>query len=1342
MCDMRQRLLFVWMICLLVCLCSNHPIFAAERDAEAAMQAAQGEIPELADIPRPDHLIDFTKGEVMPPVKKVGVRTLNLGPTGIVGIPNGWYEGDQIQVAVILPGSPAEGKLLPGDVVLGVAGNDFTPARHLGVDLGNAIIRAEEESGKGRLDLHIWRDLNYTKRGAPKDMLGVDLDDLFAKANEPQLYEWQEEEERDFSVNNEGYDEFPIVGMETNITLQLEVMGTYSATSPWKCPVAEKIREDALKVVANEFTPSENRRVRKRPNWPGVLALVGSGKPEYIALAKSWVHKQDKFTQDMNLDTDLRDMPYRGMQSWATGFDALEQAIYYDATGDEFVLPEIRKRAIWAAMGQNGGGSWGHTFSFPEFNGGELHKRNPGYGGMNNAGTRCFFLLTLAKKFGIEHPEIDDAIERATRFFGTYIDKGCIPYGYHPPWPSDDSNGKNYGATYAFHVLGNKYAAKFFAMHSANAAFSRRGGHGSATLWYYTPFSSFLAGPKPIMLAMRNMRWFYTLARRHDGSFVFQGKQAGINGENKGMRAATATHAMYYSVPLQKLIITGKDADKRFWMDDEDISELLLSARGQFTDPLLLKASGKPLEERSTDDLIDMLDHFYPNIRRSIAKELGKRFNAGENDIIPKVVALLSSTDARAREGACYTLTACGSDHVLANLSKIASLLDDPAEFVRMTAVKTMSMATDVKQPGKELELLLKAAVDDYDGITMDHGNVRTAVKNALFGGKKQDVKSSALYSNPFQMGFDPELVRSALENIITLDPSGALSAEWTRDTVIGLAGPVVHVASEMQMNDAMFAGPRQEVGKELLKKYGYREFYEADLDILRKRVKLDRDMRIGVEFLHRRKLGYLGYVTISALKENPSAYVEHLPAMIQWLQDEPLTVVNEGEETSAWLGDLVTYVQDHTSKEKSTTYLRDDVFRSYTSELAKLPDVKAKVAYCRKTLANPKGRDYFRKLAAITHVKDMLGENAIPIMAPYFGHDQWRIRELVHDYAVDLVQAGALDQVVALLSSRDENQVIGVLEALADAGDSASLKAVGSVLKHTSPKVRGAAIQAAFRIAGDRAFDLVFRFLDDATKTDDFMGVESALLSRKEDPSFRIRVSEEAVSRLPGSSVPVRRSLAWLLAQIGGAENLKVLQLAAAHSDDKEDIENIVRALSLSPDQAANEVLIAIAEVGRLHLDIVAKHSYHRMIGPEGLKSILDRERVDFAREILNRKLDKRMIQYLSRVYTGRSIQLLFEVMQKSDQTNLAATSIIGAAEGMKDPPADEAQIATDALTQVIEFIEVNYLRGGMQAHMSKEDNYLGWKNLQARAGKVLLKVHKPQETPVPTFDDMDLDF
>ena len=213
------------------------------------------------------------------------------------------------------------------------------------------------------------------------------------------------------------------------------------------------------------------------------LALVASGKPEHRELVREWVRGEKSPwrppTEKIGAKFEPGYKGYKGYQSWHYGFDGLDCAIYYDATGDDYVLPALRKYAIEAAMGQAGGGSWGHTFSFPSFNGGKLHGWNPGYGALNAAGNRCFFLVALAQQLGIEHPEIDLAVKRGHKFFGSYTDKGAIPYGMHGAAASDDSNGKNVGVAFAMKAIGDKHGAKFFAQMSTHASFTRRGGHGN-----------------------------------------------------------------------------------------------------------------------------------------------------------------------------------------------------------------------------------------------------------------------------------------------------------------------------------------------------------------------------------------------------------------------------------------------------------------------------------------------------------------------------------------------------------------------------------------------------------------------------------------------------------------------------------------------------------------------------------------------------------------------------------------------------------------------------------------------------------------------------------------------
>jgi hypothetical protein len=165
---------------------------------------------------------------------------------------------------------------------------------------------------------------------------------------------------------------------------------------------------------------------------------------------------------------------------------------------------------------------------------------------------------------------------------------------------------------------------------------------------------------------------------------------------------------------------------------------------------------------------------------------------------------------------------------------------------------------------------------------------------------------------------------------------------------------------------------------------------------------------------------------------------------------------------------------------------------------------------------------------------------------------------------------------------------------------------------------------------------------------------------------------------------------------------------------------------------------MLALAKLGKKHLDIVSSQAVRRMVGPNGTSDVTDKQRLDFAEPMLALKHEPSLITYLGKVHTGRSVKVLYEVM-KNGSAAIAAPVIISAGDGMEKAPDAEKAVAADALTGVIEYIEVTKLRGGPMAHV--EDNYAGWKETQSQAGKVLLKIHKPKEAAIPKLDDKDLD-
>ncbi|MFZ9935775.1 MAG: DUF6288 domain-containing protein [Luteolibacter sp.] len=178
-------------------------------------------------IPKPD----FTKGD---PIPADATHDWNLGATGC----RGWMFSDnrstavarQIKITKVAKGSPADGILAPGDVILGVAGKPFSHDPR--VEFGKALTAAESEAGGGKLGLTRWKE-----------------------------------------------------GRTEEVTLKLPVLGTYGATAPYGCQKSTHILVTGCEALAKRIAdPSyrENPIVRSL----NALALLASGDSKYLPLVK------------------------------------------------------------------------------------------------------------------------------------------------------------------------------------------------------------------------------------------------------------------------------------------------------------------------------------------------------------------------------------------------------------------------------------------------------------------------------------------------------------------------------------------------------------------------------------------------------------------------------------------------------------------------------------------------------------------------------------------------------------------------------------------------------------------------------------------------------------------------------------------------------------------------------------------------------------------------------------------------------------------------------------------------------------------------------------------------
>ena len=1275
--------------------------------------------PKLSNLP------DLTKGDPVPKSAKKPPTVWTLGPTGIVGLMIGKFEGYQFAVKGALKGSPSEGKILEGDVITGINGQKLQRGGHLGVTIGNAIIEAEKVNNGGKITFSVWRDQNYFKRQGGQKVTGIDIDAIFAQARDDNsLYEWKEEEERKQEVRNIRYGEFPIDGVDLEVELTLRTFPEYSDTAPYNCPKTMAILEDAYKVLEEKFIVDPNKKRSGRGGIIEAMALIASGRPEHRQIVQDWVRSEHSPWRPPSQPSGEMFKPgyrgYKGYQSWNHGYSGLYCALYYEATGDDYVLPALRKYAIDTALGQSALGTWGHTFAYPSFNGGEFHRMNPGYGALNAAGNRCFFLISLAQKMGIDHPSIPEAVERAHQFFSSYIDQGCIPYGDHPAYGSDDSNGKNSGVAYAMKLLGDDYGAKYFSMMSSHCSFRRSGGHGHDYHGNWSYWAANLSGPEVRTLGERNLRWRRTLCRMFDGRFVYHSPTTAQYG---ALRDPTATEVLTHSVIFKQTLITGKDPNPSLYPDERELKQLLSSAYGMFKDPWLKTKVTAPLLNRDTKALLDDLDIFYPQARGSIGKELAKRFQAGEKDIPEKLIALLKHEAPRYRDGAVRALGACGEDVILSNLTQLIPLLNDPKDFVRVSTVQVINRC----EPSQEAQLAALEAT-----IATPKSVAPNSVRNAAMELFAKDIP---LANQPFESGFDEGKVYQALESLILLDPANHSTLlkhareTWSKETIVRLAGPLTFAAEEEQIGDQMFAN-RSRPAQEVLGKFGYKEATLATAHRLRKQASIPRRLRPYVGF--KRPL-----MDADTVKNNPAAFIEFVAEMETVLTDDPNAEVVDKlvkPPVTTTIHELYEAVKSSEDKAAQLPSIADDVNRRFQQELINAGNTGAQIKFCRQELRDVSLKTTFRKLAAMDVLVEFLGPDAIEDLVPYLSHPEIRLRDHSRQLTANLIRSGGgplLEQAIT------PEYLAGILYAYGLSGDASGVPISRKALSHELPSVRQAAIETLAQLQKQEAIGAILKHLETATEPEDRAGCENALLAIARDPSAIPLIREGAAKLVAAERPEIRESCYYLLARLGDDASIALLQVFG-RTDSLEELERLAEALSYSPSRKADQLMLELASTDQKSARIVGKHSVRRLVlGPKGFGDLTDSERMDFAEPMLQLDMDRRLIQFLSNVHHARALRTLMDCLKRGYSG--AAESLISNAERAEGYSPQDTKIAAQALEDIIEYIEVTQLRGGPKDKDFRE--YPKWKSLQARAGKVLLKVYQPEAEPIPTFDLLDFE-
>lgn len=702
----------------------------------------------LASAPKKISHPDFTKGD---PIPEGADHDWNLGATGA----RGWMYSDklvttdarQIRITEVKNASPADGALEESDVILGVAGELFTYDPR--TELGKALTVAESEAGGGKLALTRWRG-----------------------------------------------------GKTEEVTLTLPVLGSYSATAPYQCPKSKHILEEGCKVLAERIDESSyktNPIIRSL----NALALLASGKPEYIPLVK----KEVEWAADYSATS---------FQTWYYGYVIMLLSEYVMATEDDSVMPGLRRLAMEAASGQSIVGSWGHKFAGSD-------GRLMGYGMMNAPGLPLTTSLVMARAAGVKNPEVSSAIERSARLLRFYIGKGAVPYGDHHPWiQTHEDNGKCGMAAVLFSLLNEPQGAKFFSrMSIASHGSERDTGHTGNfwnILWSIPGVAQ--SGPQATGAWMEEYgSWHFDLARRWDNTFLHQGPP------NKGLDSyrrwdCTGAYLLAYAMPLREIYLTGKRQPIAPQVNAATAKQLVLDGRGWSN-----KDRQSAYDGFDQAALFSRLVSWSPVVRERAAMALARH----EKVPMKPLLAMLEGSSIESRLGACQALAQLKSKAAPA-VPALRAMLKHEDLWLRIKAADALAAIGDAAMPAVPELLELLAQVDkEKDPRGMQQRYLSFALFNrrgGLLGRSLEGVDRELLY----------RAVRAGLKNDDgrARGSFGSVYQRLSFEEIKPLLPAIHRAVVEPSPSGIMFADGIRKEGLKLLATHRIEEGMQACVDYTR----------------------------------------------------------------------------------------------------------------------------------------------------------------------------------------------------------------------------------------------------------------------------------------------------------------------------------------------------------------------------------------------------------------------------------------------------------------------------------------------------------------------------
>jgi HEAT repeat protein len=317
---------------------------------------------------------------------------------------------------------------------------------------------------------------------------------------------------------------------------------------------------------------------------------------------------------------------------------------------------------------------------------------------------------------------------------------------------------------------------------------------------------------------VKEAAWHLDLVRRCDGSFTYDGGEQygpGKTDDNTyygksgyyGL-SPTACYVLTYSLPLQKLWITGKDASRANWLTMKDVTAAVAS--GHFYEQR---------EKKTVPELVAALGDWSPVVRSFAAAELAQRPEA--KTMVPALIALAGGTNAWQRQGACETL---GDIKDPSALPVLVASLTHPDRWLRVKAANALKNMGDKAKPvvNDMLKVLVATAVPTLpvtwdDPVQLTHGELAEAVFSGLLRDSIAAIDPKLLYPAIQAVAKNPDgMARARL--------SRTLAHQLTLADVQALAPDLLAAIQTPCPADTMFRNEIRMAAFKALTKYHFKE--------------------------------------------------------------------------------------------------------------------------------------------------------------------------------------------------------------------------------------------------------------------------------------------------------------------------------------------------------------------------------------------------------------------------------------------------------------------------------------------------------------------------------------